>query len=110
MVTSIARQSVIIKCNMQKSVITGTYEYYYGAGLLSKLCGVDIPENIRPKELQQLLRDKGASVQTKDEKEAYLKKILLKYMPTEEYDEQMRELFLWGRNEEYLWTVNIPVS
>mgnify|MGYP000019504385 CR=1 FL=1 len=37
MVTSIARQSVIIKCNMQKSVLTGNYEFYYAAGLIAKL-------------------------------------------------------------------------
>ena len=33
MIISIARQSVIIKCNMQKSYILGNYEYYYGAGV-----------------------------------------------------------------------------
>ena len=27
MVLSIARQSVIIKCNMQKSILTGNYEF-----------------------------------------------------------------------------------
>ena len=42
MVTSIARQSVIIKCNMQKSVLTGNYEFYYAAGLIAKLSGVEI--------------------------------------------------------------------
>lgn len=41
MVTSIARQSVIIKCNMQKSVLTGNYEFYYAAGLIAKLFGVE---------------------------------------------------------------------
>ena len=40
MVTSIARQSVIIKCNMQKSVLTGNYEFYYAAGLVTKLSGI----------------------------------------------------------------------
>ena len=29
MVTSIARQSVIIKCNMQRAFLLGNYEYYY---------------------------------------------------------------------------------
>ena len=37
MVPSIARQSVIIKCNMQKSILTGNYEFYYAAGLLAYL-------------------------------------------------------------------------
>ena len=35
MVPSIARQSVIIKCNMQKSILTGNYEFYYAAGLIA---------------------------------------------------------------------------
>ena len=48
MVPSIARQSVIIKCNMQKSILTGNYEFYYAAGLIAKLSGVEIPEDIKP--------------------------------------------------------------
>lgn len=110
MVPSIARQSVIIKCNMQRSVLTGNYEYYYAAGLLSKLTGIEIPEDIGPLQLADLLDKQGKNVITKDEKEEYLKKILLDYAPQEEYDEQMRELFLWGKREEYLWTVNLPVT
>ena len=37
MVPSIARQSVIIKCNMQASVLLGNYEFYYLAGLMKKI-------------------------------------------------------------------------
>ncbi len=37
MVTSIARQSVIIKCNMQKSVLTGNYEFYYARRAYCKI-------------------------------------------------------------------------
>lgn len=105
MVTSIARQSVIIKCNMQKSVITGNYEYYYAAGLLSKLSGVEIPEDIRPEELLTLLAEKLEGLPPKDEKESYLFQMLKDYRPREEYDEQMKELFLWGKREERLWIV-----
>ena len=43
MVTSIARQSVILKCNMQKAVMLGNYEFYYAAGLIANLSGVEIP-------------------------------------------------------------------
>lgn len=31
MVTLVARQSVILKCSMQASVMLGNYEFYYGA-------------------------------------------------------------------------------
>ena len=54
MVTSIARQSVIIKCNMQKSILTGNYDFYYAAGLVAKLSGIGFSEDIRPVELANL--------------------------------------------------------
>ena len=60
MVPSIARQSVIIKCNMQKSILTGNYEFYYAAGLIANLSGVEIPEDIKPEELLALLSDTDA--------------------------------------------------
>lgn len=108
MVTSIARQSVIIKCNMQKSVITGSYEFYYAAGLAAKLSGIDIPDEIRPEELVTLLKEELPKLTPADEKEKYLFGMLADYRPGEEYDEQMKELLLWGKGEEYLWTVTIP--
>ena len=45
----------IIKCNMQKSVLTGNYEFYYAAGLIAKLSGVEISDDIKPIELGVLL-------------------------------------------------------
>lgn len=108
MVTSIARQSVIIKCNMQKSVLTGNYEFYYAAGLVAKLSGVEIPEDIRPEELLALFTEELPKLTPADEKEKYLFTMLADYRPDEEYDDQMKELFLWGKGEQYLWTVTIP--
>ena len=81
MVTSIARQSVILKCNMQKAVMLGNYEFL-------------------DKNLDQ--------ISPKDEKETYLIHILKEFRPDELYDEQMKELLLWGKGEQYLWSVNIP--
>ena len=108
MVTSIARQSVIIKCNMQKAVMLGNYEFYYGAGVLAKLEGIEIPDDIRPVELKELLEGRLKQVTPKDEKEAYLIKIILDFRPDELYDSQMKELLLWGKGEEYLWSIVIP--
>ena len=48
MVTSIARQSVILKCNMQRAVMLGNYEFYYGAGVAGKIGGFEIPDDIKP--------------------------------------------------------------
>lgn len=103
MVTSIARQSVIIKCNMQKAVMLGNYEFYYGAGVLARLEGLEIPDDIQPVQLKELLEEKLKGVEPKDEKEAYLVKIILDFRPDEIYDEQMKELLLWGEKEERLW-------
>lgn len=103
MVTSIARQSVIIKCNMQKAVMLGNYEFYYGAGVLARLEGLEIPDDIQPVQLKELLEEKLKGVVPKDEKEAYLVKIILDFRPDEIYDEQMKELLLWGEKEERLW-------
>ncbi len=108
MVPSIARQSVIIKCNMQKSILTGNYEFYYAAGLVAKLTDLEIADDIRPEELQELLAEKIPTCKAKDEKEAYLFQMIKDYRPSEEYDEQMKELLLWGKGETNLWSVTIP--
>ena len=107
MVTSIARQSLIIKCNMQRSILLGNYEFYYAAGLFEKLFGVEIPEDIQPVELLNLLLDKIPQLRPENEKEEYLIQIMKDYKPGEEYDEQMKELLLWGKNEQNLWQVVI---
>lgn len=108
MVPSIARQSVIIKCNMQKSILTGNYEFYYAAGLIAKLSGVEIPEDIKPEELLALLSEQIPMLTPADEKEKYLFGMVADYRPEDVYDEQMRELLDWGRTEKYLWTVTLP--
>lgn len=107
MVPSIARQSVNIKCNMQKSILTGNYEFYYAAGLTAKLTNIEIADDIKPQELQTLLAEKIPSCTPKDEKEKYLFQLLLDYRPGEEYDEQMKELLLWGKGETHVWSVTI---
>ena len=89
MVTSIARQSVIIKCNMQKSVLTGNYEFYYAAGLVARLSGVSIPEDIKPGDLATLLKEELPKLMPAAEQEKYLFTMLADYRPGEEYDEQL---------------------
>lgn len=105
MVTSIARQSVIIKCNMQKSVLTGNYEYYYAAGLAAKLAGLAISDEIRPEELADWVAEQLAGIQTEDERERHLYGMLKGYSPAAEYDGQMKELLLAGMDEQRVWEV-----
>ena len=107
MTPSIARQSVIIKCNMQRAYILGNYEYYYGAGVAGKIFGFEIPEDIKPEEMKTLLAEKLDSASPKNKQEEHLIFILKQYDPEKRYDEQMKELLLWGREETCLWQVSI---
>ena len=107
MVPSIARQSVVIKCNMQKSVLLGNYEFYYVGGLMSKLFELDLNEEMPPDMMLDIIRANINIIEPKDEKEAYLVSLVENYKPLEEHDEQTKELFRWGATEEYLWQVQI---
>ena len=102
MVPSIARQSVIIKCNMQKSILTGNYEFYYAAKIDALI------SDGKAEELLALLSEKIPTLTPADEKEKYLFGMVADYRPEDVYDEQMRELLDWGRTEKYLWTVTLP--
>ena len=107
MVTSIARQSVVIKCNQQTSVLLGNYEFYYLAGLLKKLFDFPLSEDMEPEVLFETIHTNLKNAKPQDEKEAYLLKMVEFFKPLEIYDEQTKELFRWGENEEKLWQVNI---
>lgn len=96
MVTSIARQSVILKCNMQKAVMLGNYEFYYGAGLPENMGDLRFSD-IKPLELRELLDKKLDQISPKDEKETYLIHILKEFRPDELYDGQMKELLFMGK-------------
>lgn len=106
MVTSIARQSIILKCIRQKSVIVGNYEFYYAAGLMKKCMGFDLNENMKPEELSEHILERLEQASPSNESEEYLVKMLSTFEPDAElYDAQMKELFRWGENEPDLWQV-----
>lgn len=107
MVPSIARQSVIIKCNQQASVLLGNYEFYYLAGLMEHLFHLGLKEEMKPDELWSIIHEKMEDVVPKDEKEAYLLTLVKNFKPSEETDEQMKELFRWGASEEKLWQIHL---
>ena len=44
MVTSLARQAVIIKSGNDTSILTGNYELAYALGFLANQTGISIPE------------------------------------------------------------------
>ena len=107
MVPSIARQSVIIKCNQQTSVLLGNYEFYYLGGLMKKLFSLDLNEDMQPLELLEGVQSKLDSLTPSNAQEEYLIKLVRNFKPGEKLDEQMKELFRWGATEEKLWQVQI---
>lgn len=103
MVTSIARQSIVIKCKLQESILLGNYEFYYAAGLIGKLTGQQFDFELSPKEMLIQVQKALETYEPRDEKEKYLIHILSNFKPDEEKDGQMRELFEWGIKEDRLW-------
>lgn len=107
MVPSIARQSVIIKCNQQTSVLLGNYEFYYLAGLFKKIFDLDLNEDMPARELLETIQSKLDVLAPTSAQEEYLIKLARNFKPGETVDEQMKELFRWGATEEKPWQVQI---
>lgn len=103
MVPYIARQSVIIKCNIKKSVLLGNYEFYYAAGLFQKLYGAGLHADMSPQELLADILKVADTVSPNDEREEYLVTLLKNYEAGEEQDEETGILFAWGEAEPDLW-------
>lgn len=107
MVPSIARQSVIIKCNQQTSVLLGNYEFYYLAGLMKNLFEVDVNEDMQPFELLDVIQSRLDSLSPANPQEEYLIKLARNFKPDDKVDEQMKELFRWGATEQQAWQMQI---
>ena len=103
MVTSIAGQSIVIKCKLKESIMLGNYEFYYAAGLVSKLTGVEFDVELPPKQLYEAVKKTVTEYEPKNENEAYLVQLFMEFKPDETVDEQMKELFQWGLTEQRLW-------
>ena len=103
MVTSIARQSIVIKCKLKESIMLGNYEFYYATGLISKLTGVEFDVELPPKQLYEAVKKAVTDYEPKNENEAYLLQLFTEFKPDETVDEQMKELFRWGLTEQKMW-------
>lgn len=106
MVPSIARQSVILKCNLRKSVMVGNYEFYYALGLMKKLFQLEVTGDLLPEQMMEQVQKEKEHFQPKDEKEEFLIRMVTGYEYLEEYNEQMKYLFEWGSQEEFLWQIH----
>ena len=103
MVTSIATQSIVIKCKLKKSILLGNYEFYYAAGLIGKLTGQTFDFDVSPEEMSAAAQEALKNYTPKDDREEYLVHIFSNYKPDEEKNEQMKELFSCGLTENAIW-------
>lgn len=101
MVPILAEQAIDRKLEMLTSVITGNYEYYYGAGILLTFCDGNWNGTMQPEELMKAIHDKLENVEFSDERQAFLVRIMLRYeVKADLYDEEiMLELFETGRKK-----------
>lgn len=99
MVLMLAASSVEKKLEMQASIIVGNYEFYYAAGKLASQYSIGADETTQPMELKEAVEKalEQYNPPTDDKKGTYLNKLLDRYRPSEAYDEQMRDLFIWGK-------------
>lgn len=107
MITSIARQSIILKCLRQKSVLVSNYELYYAAGIAKKCFGIAVDADMEPTQLLEETQKQIENAEPANDQEKYLIHLLGNYEPDETHDDQTKEMFHWGETEEHMWQVNI---
>jgi hypothetical protein len=101
--TGLTRESIVIKCNMEASIMTGNYEYYYCAGLLCQLMGKPVDPDIQPEALHELVTGLLPDFTPNGGQEQHMARMLKYYHPDEKYDEQMAELLKMGLQEQNPW-------
>lgn len=100
----LTRQSVVIKCNLEASIMTGNYEMYYAAGLIAQLTNREIAADIQPEALHDLVHGWIDSYAPANGQEKHLVHMLKYYHPDpERYDDQMKQLLQMGLHEQHMW-------
>ena len=94
-----------LKCNMQKSVMLGNYEFFYAAGLMRKLYNIEIRTDMEPEQILEAILQMQDNLAPQSEQEKYLIQIIKNYEPSADHDAQMDELFAWGEQEPDMWQV-----
>ena len=103
MVPDLARMSVIIKSQHETSVMTGNYEMGYVCGLLCRLAGITPPPLETPLKLQEKMMAALEGYNAADEREKNIIRMLKYYKPDDNMDDQVKELFLMGLEENRPW-------
>lgn len=107
MVTSLARQAVIIKSGNGTSILTGNYELAYALGFLANQAGLSLSfENPDLKEIRERMLAEWKNREVTDEKLEHLLRMVKLYDPSDESDGQMQELLGMGLEEKYPWDVH----
>ena len=65
-------------------------------------------DDLKAPELRDLPHQSLDHLSPKGEKPAYLAQSSKEVAPEDLYAQEMKELLLWGKGEQYLWSVNIP--
>lgn len=103
MVPILARMAVIIKSQQETSVMTGNYEMGYVCGLLCRLAGIAPPPLESPFQLQEQMMAALEGYRTEDEREKNILRMLKYYKPDDNMDDQVKELFTMGLEENRPW-------
>ena len=103
MVPVLARMSVVFKAQHATSVMTGYYEMGYVCGLLCRLAGITPPPLETPLKLQEKMMAALEGYNAADEREKNIIRMLKYYKPDDNMDDQVKELFLMGLEENRPW-------
>ena len=103
MVPVLARMSVVIKAQHETSVMTGNYEMGYVCGLLCRLAGITPPPLETPLRLQEKMMAALEGYNAADEREKNVIRMLKYYKPDDNMDDQVKELFSMGLEENRPW-------
>lgn len=107
MVTSLARQAVIIKSGNDTSILTGNYELAYALGFLANQTGISIPEgDVEIRDLQEKVLEEVKNRMPEDEKMKRLLRMVRLYNPDSAWDAQMQELLQTGLSEKCPWELH----
>ena len=103
MVPVLARMSVVIKAQHETSVMTGNYEMGYVCVLLCRLAGITPPPLETPLKLQEKMMAALEGYNAADEREKNIIRMLKYYKPDDNMDDQVKELFSMGLEENRPW-------
>lgn len=103
MVPVLARMAVIIKADHDTNVITGNYEMAYICGLLCRFSGAAPGNYENPEAMQEGTLAMLEGYRPQDARKENLIRMLRAYKPETVYDEQVRELYRMGLEENRPW-------